>query len=231
MFSISSRRKWLLWSRREKKNDCFIICLSAHDLIPMLCSSNFYVEFEFSVVYCLCFDNKAVSNQLKNTLLDYCFDIYGFLYSLPMHCTCRVIIYFLFWFSLPCVRMKWAISCDTSCLQNSYYYVVLFFITMFSLRMKWGCRGERSKVSNNVRLLRQREHITDGRTSQGQEEAAGLEQVWSEPGTSQRRIWFDQISLRNPRWQLPVVGGGQTQWTLQGGSGMGIYKVLLKINY
>lgn len=197
----------------------------------MLCSSNFYVEFEFSVVYCLCFDNKALSNRLKSTLLDYCFDIYGFLYSLPMHCTCRVIIYFLFWFSLPCVRMKWAISCDTSCLQNSYYYVVLFFITMFSLRMKWGCRGERSKVSNNVRLLRQREHITDGWTSQGQEEAAGLEQVWSEPRTSQRRIWFDQISLRNPRWQLPVVGGGQTQWTLQGGSGTGIHKVLIKINY
>lgn len=100
----------------------------------MLCSSNFYVEFEFSVVYCLCFDNKALSNRLKNTLLDYCFDIYGFLYSLPMHCTCRVIIFcfdfhyyvwewnelfpaihracrkviiMLFCFSLPCLVSEW----------------------------------------------------------------------------------------------------------------------------
>lgn len=122
--------------------------------------------------------------------------------------------------------MKLAISHYIHC--NCRIVIVLFFITMNSLRMKWGCRGERSKVNNNVRLLRQREHITDGRTSQGQEEAAGLEQVWSEPGTSQRRIWFDQISLWNPRWQLPVIGGGQAQWTLQGGSGMGIFKVLMK---
>lgn len=66
-----------------------------------------------------------MNNQLKNTLLNYCFDIYASWIYCPYIVLAESLLVFLFCFSLPCVRMKLAISHYIHC--NCRIVIILLF--------------------------------------------------------------------------------------------------------